>query len=292
MKISLNCKHNDVERREALFTGDLLLYSNRPALAALCDHARTHIDESLGPDPETAQFRLDVTDFVAKAGPLKSRFTNDRVTKELVRAILDEFGCDLGETYFDVPRLRVVTSDGYLTAGVGYAYKAHRDTWYSSPSCQVNWWAPVFALTEERSLAFYPRVWDRPVPNSSADFDYDEWCRVGRAQAGSQVKADTRKHPLPLEALDPSDELRVTIGAAEMVLFAGAHLHATVPNSSGLTRFSFDFRTVNEQDLRAGAGAPNVDGSARGTTLGDFLRASDFAPIPAEWVSNPVRRAA
>ena len=292
MKISLNTRHTDDERREALFSGDLLLFTDRPALTALCEHARGHIEAAFGPEAETAQFRMAVAEFVAKAGPLKSTFTNDQATKELVRGVLAEFGCDLDETYFDVPRLRVVTSDGYLTAGVGYAYKAHRDTWYSSPACQVNWWSPVFALSEERSLAFYPRVWDRPVTNSSADFDYDDWLRVGRAQAASQVRADTRNHPLPKEPLDPADELRVTIGAAEMVLFSGAHLHATVPNSSDRTRFSFDFRTVNELDLKAGAGAPNVDSRARGTTLGDFLRASDFAPIPAYLVADPGRRAA
>ncbi|HLJ56274.1 MAG TPA: hypothetical protein VKT77_14630 [Chthonomonadaceae bacterium] len=292
MKISLNCAHTDAERRAALFEGDLLLYSGMPALAELALHAKRCISEAFGEEPETAQFRMPVAEFAATAGPLKSRFTNDNTTKELVRGVLVGFGCDLDETYFDVPRLRVVTSNGYLTAGVGYAYKAHRDTWYSSPDCQVNWWAPVFALTEERSLAFYPGVWARPVANSSGDFDYDEWCRVGRAVAGSQVTVDTRNHPLPLEPLPADAEMRLTIGAGDLVLFSGAHLHATVPNGSGLTRFSFDFRTVNAEDIRLGAGAPNVDCRATGTTLGDFIRASDFSPVPAGWCERAVRRAA
>ena len=46
-----------------------------------------------------------------------------------------------------------------------------------------------------------------------------------------------------------------------------------------MTRFSVDSRTVSMDDLVAGWGAPNVDAKARGTTLGDFLRATDFAPM-------------
>ncbi len=292
MNIGLDCKLADRERREAIFRGDLLLHSRRAGMSDLCSYARCMIEEGFGDDPERAQEQQRVADFVAIAGPLKSRFTNDAVTRQLVRAILEEFACDLSQTYFDVPRLRVVTSNGYLTSGVGYAYRPHRDTWYSSPQCQVNWWAPVFALSEARSLALFPRLFDRPVENTSGEFDYSEWCRIGRNQALNQGTVDTRKHPLPSGPLEHSEELRVTMGAGESLLFSGAHLHATVPNTSGLTRFSLDFRTVNLEDLAAGAGAPNVDCGARGTTLGDFLRAEDFTPMPERWAQAGLRRAA
>src|SRR5579871_3696043 len=118
MRLCLDGNFTDRERRAALFQGDLLLYSKRPAMSALCCHAGAMIEEVFGEDPERAQFEMDVETFVAKAGPLKSRFTNDLSTKLLVRAVLEEHGCDLSTTYFDVPRLRVVTSDGYLSAGV------------------------------------------------------------------------------------------------------------------------------------------------------------------------------
>ncbi len=94
--------------------------------------------------------------------PLKSKFTNDLATKKLVQEILADFGLDLDKTYFDVPRLRVVTSDKFLTSGVGYAYKAHRDTWYGSPASQINWWLPVFDLDVEQTLALYPSYWHNP----------------------------------------------------------------------------------------------------------------------------------
>ena len=57
-----------------------------------------------------------------------------------------------------------------------------------------------------------------------------------------------------------------------------------MPNTAGTTRFSIDFRTLNIGDLRSGLGAPSIDNSSRGTTLRDFLSATDFAPLPAELI--------
>lgn len=275
------------ERRNLVFDGQLLVYTRRDSTAALADHAIAAISEMLSPgDAERAQFELSVNAFIERVGPLKSRFTNDLQTKKLVRDVLMSFGCNLETTYFDVPRLRVVPHGDYLSSGVSYAYKAHRDIWYSSPTAQLNWWMPVFEVTPDRAMSFFPEYWHQAVPNSSADFDYGEWCRVGRTMASSQVKEDTRKHPLPLAAVDTRSELRIAGTKGDAIIFSAAHLHSTAPNLSGLTRFSIDFRTIDLNDLEAGRGAPNIDSRATGTTLGDFLRASDFEPIDVSQFSN------
>lgn len=280
VNLYLNHRLSDNDRRSQIFAGDILLYSRSAATAALTDYAVSMIREAFAPHaPQTAQYELSVEEFVKRVGPLKSRFTNDRHTKELIRNLLSEFGCDLDDTYFDVPRLRIVPAHGYLTSGVSYAYKAHRDTWYASPSSQLNWWMPVFDVTGERSMSFYGDYWKRPLENSSADFDYGEWCRVGRNLATSQIKTDTRKHPLPLCAPDKSSEIRINGTSGDVTVFSSSHLHETAANESELTRFSIDFRTVALSDLRSGRGAPNIDSRATGSTLGDFMRASDFVAI-------------
>jgi hypothetical protein len=278
--IYVNHELNDQERRQLIFNGNLLLQTCNDATRALADHATAMIAEAFAPlDPQRAQFELSVEDFVKIVGPLKTRFTNAQRTKELVRDVLHSFGCDLQDTGFDVPRLRVVPHGDYLSSGVSYAYKAHRDVWYSSPLAQVNWWLPVFAVTPERAMSFFPDYWDKPVANSSAEFDYGEWCRVGRQMAVTQVKQDTRKHPLPLQPVDTASEVRIAGTKGDVILFSSAQLHSTAPNQSGLTRFSMDFRSLALSDLRDGRCAPNVDCRATGSTLGDFLRAADFAPI-------------
>jgi hypothetical protein len=270
------------QRRRLVFEGQLLLYTRRAATAALADHAIGMISKLLSAeDPEHAQFGLPVEQFIERVGPLKTRFTNDLRTKELVREVLTAFGCDLESTYFDVPRLRVVPHGDYLSSGVSYAYKAHRDIWYSSPTAQVNWWMPVFDVSADRAMSFFPEYWDQPVANSSREFDYGEWCRVGRTMATSQVTQDTRKHPLPLSPVETRSELRIAGTKGDVILFSAAQLHSTAPNRSGRTRFSIDFRTLHLDDLERGRGAPNIDCEATGTTLGDFLRASDFSPIDA-----------
>src|SRR5690606_430501 len=134
--------------------------------------------------------------------PLKPRFIHHPRTRELLKQVLVEAGLDLEATYLDVPRLRMVTSHGYLTAGVGYAHHPHRDTWYAAPRQQRNWWRPLWEMDASSAVAFHPRHWDHPLRNSSEEFDYYEWNAVGRAQAAAHVKSDTRKQPRPLEAPD------------------------------------------------------------------------------------------
>ena len=285
--IILNRRLSDSERRTALFEGQYLVNSASAATLALVAHAETMIRAAFAPhEPQTAQDQLDVAQFIARVGPLKSSFTNNVRTKHLIRDILVEYGADLQRTYFDVPRLRVAPHGGYLSAGVSYAYQAHRDTWYSSPHSQVNYWMPVFEVTPERAMSMFPEYFDRAVPNSSDQFDYGDWCRVGRQQATSQTTVDTRKHPLPLAPIETRSDLRICGMPGDMLMFSSAHLHSTAPNTSGKTRFSVDFRTLNLDDIEEGRCAPNVDSRARGTTLGDFLRADDFSTIDSEGAAH------
>lgn len=278
---------SEEERRRWLYGGDLVVLPPRPALTALAAFARELIEEAFRPlDPLTAQRHMPVERFVDICAPLKPRFIHHPRTRGLIRDVLAEAGCDLEATYMDVPRLRMVTSDGYLTSGVGYAHHPHRDTWYSAPLAQLNWWLPLWPMASESAMAFHPDHWERPVANTSHEFDYYEWNAVGRAQASKHIAADTRKQPRPTEpvALDP--QLRLVVPPGGVIVFSAAHLHSTVPNVSGRTRFSIDFRTVDVRDLRVGIAAPNVDSRPRGTSLRDFVRASDLAPMPEDVVAR------
>ena len=285
--IIVNHRSDDYQRRSMLFRGEFLVDSSSPSTLALAEHAQQMIrDAFVGQDPESAQDEMEVGAFIERIAPLKSAFTNHLRTKELIRCVLAEYGCDLARTYFDVPRMRVVPHSGYLSAGVSYAYKAHRDTWYSSPHAQVNYWMPIFAVTPQRAMSMFPEYWEQPVLNSSGDFDYDEWCNVGRQQAVSQATVDKRNHPLPLAPVETRSDLRISGMPGDMFIFSAAHLHSTAPNTSGKTRFSMDFRTVNLDDIERGNAALNVDCRATGTTLGDFLRADDFSKISSDLVER------
>jgi hypothetical protein len=281
MTIYLDSHLPDAERRHRLYAGDAFVYSPRPAAMALTEFARELIEEAFSPlDPQHAQQSLPVERFVEIVAPLKPRFIHHPKTRELLLALLADVGVDMEQTYFDVPRMRVATSDNYLNAGVAYVLHPHRDIWYSSPPCQINWWLPVYPFESESSFAFHPHYFDRAVPNSSNEYNHYEWNRVGRAQAAKEIKADTRKQPKATVPLQLEPEVRIVCPPGGLLMFSGAHLHSTVANTSGRSRFSIDFRTAQHDDLASMGGAPALDRACTGTTLFELRKASDLSPVP------------
>jgi hypothetical protein len=281
-----NFQGSDDARRQRLYQGRLFAHSACQSSRRLVEHARNMIREAFqGLDPLRAQYSMSVEEYVAIAAPLKPRFIHHPETKKLIRDLLEEMNCDPDLTYQDVPRLRMVTSDGYLTSGVGYAHHPHRDTWYSAPMTQINWWIPIYPMESESSMAFHPHYWAEAIANGSREFNYYEWNAVGRANAAQQISSDTRKQPKPLQELNLDPDVRIVPEPGGMILFSAAQLHSTVANTSGKTRYSIDFRTVHMGDLLSRSGAPNIDSHCTGTSLRDFLRSRDLAPMPEEVVA-------
>jgi hypothetical protein len=284
--VYFDSKVSDDVRRQRLYEGQIFLFSPCASTLALINHAREMIEAAFGKiDPREAQFHMPVEKYVEICAPLKPAFIHHAKTKTLVKNILEELNCDLDATYLDVPRLRMVTSDGYLTSGVGYAHHPHRDTWYSAPMGQLNWWIPIYDIESEMSMAFHPPYWDKPIKNGSHEFNYYEWNSVGRKSAAQHVKTDTRKQPKPEEPLELEPQIRFVPPAGGVIVFAAAQLHSTVPNTAGRARYSIDFRTVNLKDVKANRGARNIDSHCTGTSLRDFMRCRDLERVSEEVAS-------
>ena len=97
----------DEVRRQRLFEGQLFVYSPRPASLAFIEFARTLIREAFAPhDPEKAQYHMSVEAYAEILGKLKPQFIHHPDSKRHLQALLDELGCDLPTTYFDVPKMR------------------------------------------------------------------------------------------------------------------------------------------------------------------------------------------
>jgi len=273
----------DDERRARLYAGDLFVYGPKPATLAFTEFTRELVRDAFGDlDPELAQYHMPVEDYAALLAELKPRFIHHPRCKELIPEVLAEHGADPAKTYFDVPRLRTSTSDDYLTSGIAYAFHPHRDTWYSAPFCQLNWWFPVFDIVPENGLAFHPKYFGKPVANSSSTYNYYEWNATNRASAAMHVKSDTRVQPKPQEEVELFPQTRVVAPSGGMLIFSGQQLHSSVPNTSGRTRFSIDFRTVHYDDVVGHIGAPNADSSCTGTTMRDYLRGTDLTRLSEE----------
>jgi hypothetical protein len=236
-------------------------------------------------DPREAQHHLPVERFAAILAELKPKFIHHPRSKQLIQQLLTELGCDLEKTHFDVPRLRTSTHAGYLNSGISYAFHPHRDTWYSAPFCQINWWLPMYEIQPENVMAFHPRYWTQPVKNGSHDYNYQEWNRTSRQIAAQQIGVDTRKQPRPEEPMELDPQIRVVGPVGSILLFSAAQMHSTVPNTSGRTRFSIDFRTIHSDDALARRGAGNIDSDCTGTCMGDYLRGTDLAHLPEEIIA-------
>jgi hypothetical protein len=268
-------------RRQQLYNGRLFVFSPRASTLALCEFARSMIEDAFcHKDPRTAQYAMPVEEFVSICAPLKPGFIHHPTTPKLIKEVIEELGCGLDDTYVDVPRLRMVTHGGYLTSGVGYAHHPHRDTWYSAPMCQLNWWLPIYGFGAESSMAFHTRYWSKPVRNGSGSFNYYQWNADGRKNAAKHIKNDTRVQPHAEEPVELEPEVRIVCPPGGIVLFSAAQLHSTVANTSGFTRYSIDFRSVNLDDLVGMRGAPNIDSAPSGTSLRDFRRSLDMSSVP------------
>ena len=277
----------DEQRRRALYDGDLFVLSPQPAALALADIARSLLVEGFGGhDPETAQHTMAVEDYAAVLAHVKPAFIHDPRCKRLIAELVEQAGADPELVYFDVPRLRSATAQEYLTTGIAYAFHPHRDMWYSAPPQQINWWFPVYDITPDNGLAFHTRWFSEPVPNSSEGYNYYRWNAESRGAAASMVGTDTREQPKATAPVELEPDVRVIAPVGGPLVFSPQHLHSTVPNTTQVTRYSIDFRTVHLDDLVAGRGADLVDARCTGTTLRDFVRCTDLAPLPEDVVSR------
>ena len=273
---------SDEERRQRLYAGDIIILSATPGTRALVSLAGEMLENAFAPhDPRAIHEHMMPEQVAEILSKLKPSFIHHPECKKLISMIMSENGVSLDKLYFDVPRLRSAYPSHFLSSGIAYAFHPHRDTWYSAPMCQINWWIPIYPLDPNNAMAFYPRYSGEPVKNNSEIYNYYEWNTESRASAAQHVKRDTREQPKPQQELDPLT-IRYLPAPGGVIVFSGAQLHETVPNTTDSARYSIDFRTVHLDDVVAGRGAPNLDSRSTGTTMRDYLRASDLQRLPED----------
>lgn len=285
--VYFNRSLKDDDRRSRIFGGALFFYSAPAESTRIVEWIRECVTDAFpgSRDVRRVHQTLEVEQFAKSVGSLKSRFTNDSCTKLLCQELLVGLGCDPERTYFDLPRLRVAPPGDYLTTGVSYSYKPHRDTWYAHPTQLINFWVPVYDSEPSTVMSMFLEYFHRPLANTSGEWDYDNWVKNARFAAVQNVGVESRQHPVPAESL-PEDalDLRFVHNAGDLMLFSTCQLHASAPNLTDCIRYSYDLRTIHVDDLRQDRGPVNIDAKATGSTLNDFLRVSDLSPMSSEEV--------
>ncbi|MGA2983089.1 MAG: hypothetical protein ABSG32_04710 [Terriglobia bacterium] len=223
MNIYVDSKMTDDARRKEIYRGSIYTFSPSPSALQLCQLAKELIREAFGPlDPISVHEKLPADECARILAVLKPKFIHHPKSKELIAEMLRESGCDLAKTYFDVPRMRTAFPGDYLKSGVAYAFHPHRDTWYSAPFCQINWWMPVFDLTPENCMAIHPQYWAKPLKNGSSQYNYHKWNLESRHNAALHVKTDTRVQPHAEEPVEIDPQIRLVCNVGGVYLFSAA----------------------------------------------------------------------
>ena len=256
--------------RQRIYHGDLVILTRLRAVDEFVTYLRKELTALFAPhDPQHVHEFIEPAEMAKILGEWKPRWIHADRSRDLVRAIIAEAGFEPEFTHYDVPKPRTSFPVGHLTTGIAFAFPWHRDVWYSAPASQLNWWLPVFPVRETNAMGFDLVSFARAVPNSSGDFDYYR-NNAQRLTTARSVGKEQQARPGAI-GHEPSGILIPIPTPGQILLFSGAQLHKSIPNTSGLARFSVDFRTVDARDLQTGCGALLTDTHCTGTSIRDFV---------------------
>ena len=277
----------DVDALHArLYAGAIARFAPLEGMAAVLAVTQGFVEDALAPHPPTEIHRHhDQAALAALLAETQRGYANLPEAKAAWAALWGEVGIDPEDAARDRLTLRF-QPPAALTEAPGVrrpwarstaTVSFHRDTWGTNLYAQINWWAPVYPITKDRTFAFLSDLFARPIENSSADFDIADVIRRNR-EAPETVK-EGEMVPHLLEEVDLAAAQPVTIAPGEIIAFSAQHAHVGLENTTDLTRISLDTRTLRISDARAGRGAANVDGRAKWATYGMFRRLSDGAAL-------------
>ena len=133
-------------------------------------------------------------DLAERCAALKREYANSRETKELWKSLFEAVGLNPQNAMRDALTLRFQppmppSGDRPWSRGTS-TVEFHRDTWGTNLYAQVNWWAPVYPITANRTFAFLPELFARPIKNNSNESDIVAIMERNRGQADQSDKVN------------------------------------------------------------------------------------------------------
>lgn len=234
---------NDRARDEVLFRGDLIVFTQVPALLELQDLLDQLIQQVLGARLKTIDVHSE--DFSTVMAELQQCFNTMPQARELFAQALEQSGMDVTCNFADTLFLRCAPptekSKAQFRGSIGY----HRDTWGSNIQRQINWWTPLYPITEENTLVFYPEYWKTPVANTTAEWSFEAF-REARQLARSEC-ADAQINypyaPEAKEAINTHKGVPILIKPGDLLCFSSAHLHGSSAEPRTGFRFNLEMRS-------------------------------------------------
>ena len=212
---SLNLRYrtaaeSDQDRANAIFSGAVLVYRSLPAMHALvgCLREITLLEIGLN-DPCSAESMLGSREFRRRASCVRLTVRENIDVGRLYKKVFTEVGVDVSAIFYDHFKLRFQPSNEATRSRYMLDLPAHRDTWGSNIHSQINWWAPVWPVTVDRTIGIFPAQWHVPVSNFSADWSYRELMQHLRRDESTEypMLPQCRVPPSPAEAVPVIDRM-------------------------------------------------------------------------------------
>ncbi|MDM5147715.1 hypothetical protein NQX30_04950 [Candidatus Persebacteraceae bacterium Df01] len=264
-----------------IFNGDYLLFSHLPAIRRFNTTVRNIVRDAFATNyPPQAHQQHQRDNFLCCAESAQQQ-VNTSDCKQLFADVLRNVGLSTEGLFWDTLGLRVAPPVNFHHGGFRSAVGVHRDTWGAGFQAQINWWAPLWPLAQNRTMGFYPRYWRQPLTNTTAEWSFKDYLKA-RQQAKNGRKAAYPSAPQALVV--PDDKIiPLIMRPGQLFCFSAAHLHATIPNTSSLTRFNIEIRTLCLDDLQQNRGSPNTDNNSRHPLPGLFSAVNDNSPLKTYW---------
>ena len=277
MKVSfLSAPLSGRETARRVFRGDILAF--RGAARDVARNARRAARQAFEMEnPVQAHRRFRRDEFLRRAQKAQAAFENDPAVPALFAAAIAAAGLPEDRVFLDLPRLRIAPPVATHAGGLASHIGPHRDTWGVGAQAQMNWWSPAWPVSQKRTLAFFPDYFRKALPNTTADWSFAKY-NAARKAAPPGRAPDYPSAPIPLAPPD-SAPVPVVVPPGDLLCFSAAQLHASIPNSSDLVRFSVEVRSLSPDDVSAGRGAPNADCETPKMILGLFRSPKDGAPV-------------
>ncbi len=241
---------------DSLYSGAVGLFQDLAEMKRIVELARGFLEERFSPyRPPEMHRHLSRAQLAESLSAAQRIYGGLEETAKAWRSLFEAVGLDPAETARDRVVLRFqphIDPDEPVPWHRHATVDFHRDTWGTNLYAQINWWAPVYPLSEGRTVALFPRLWDRPLANDSEQFDFAATRRRLREAPESIRAVDLL--PKLTGVVDAALAVPVTIAPGSIIAFSAQHAHAAVPNHTGLTRISFDTRTLSISDHLAGIG--------------------------------------
>ena len=195
--------------------------------------------------------------------------------KKLFKIFLKEINFFHENSYWDQFRVRVAPAQNKFSYREASRINSHRDTWGTNIHQQINWWAPISSISETNTMIFYPDYFSKSVKNSTSTWDLDTYLEHRKRGDFSYPSAPQLLEDLPQDA----SVLSVNIKPGEILCFSGCHLHSSSKEKSDNTRFSYEIRTICQDDLDNRREAPNSDCDLKWQFPKIFRNINDNSPL-------------